>query len=511
MSIDKHNIFDLLKERAFGPTGSEPAIHWEGRSLRWDQVERAAREVAGGLLNLGVSQGDRVAVMLPNVPPYLFLQYAIHLIGAILVPIHELTRVQELGYQLEDSEAKFLFAWGDYSDTVEAAVQQTESLVNVIEVGSSKSDPYDIVSWMEDADPYEGDPVGGGNDTAFIRYTAGVTGRTKGAMISHKNVLFVAEESDNVLRILEKDNVLGAMPFYHPFGSTLELQMLLPSGAALMMHTHFDAEKILKQIRDREVSIFIGLPVHMAELVEAAGEEKEIGKLRFAVFGGGPIDLNVMKQFESIFKTRVATIYGTCETSPTIAINPSHRSDTPREALGRIISGMDVRIVDESNEEVSVGEVGEIVVQGKGLFKGYWNRPNATHIAIDSEGWFHTQDVGKIDIDGWLFGAGRLHDRINKAGFSIFPREVEQVLNAHPNVKECAVIGISHRQLGEDIIAYVVPMAGMTIVGKDLIEYCTNHLAKYKTPSSIFVEEKLPKSRNGVILRRKMREKHENN
>ncbi len=506
MSDFKNNIFELLSDRAEGSSGSEPAIHWEGRTLAWDAVEKAAREVAGGLVKMGVEAGDRVAVMLPNVPPYLFLQYATHLIGAIFVPIHELTRKQELGYILEDSEAKFFFAWGDYKETVQEATEQTESLLQTIEVGSSKSAPYEIISWMEDAEPYDGDPINGDDDIALIRYTAGVTGRPKGAQISHTNIQYAAEETDHVLRIFEEDTVFGAMPFYHPFGSTIQLQMLLPAGASLCMHTSFDVNHALEDIRAKKVSIFIGLPMHFAALVEAAGDEENIGKLRFAVSGGGPLDMLVMTRFERIFHTHVATIYGTCETSPTIAVNPSHREETPRDALGRTISGTDVKIVDESNNEVPIGEVGEILVKGLGLFQGYWNRPNATALSVDAEGWLHTADLGKMDIDGWLFGVGRLEDRINKGGFSVYPREIEQVINAHPSVHMSAVVGAPDRYLGEEIAAYVVLKSGYQVNSQEIIDYCTEQLARYKAPRIVKVVDSLPRSANGSVLRRTLRE-----
>lgn len=502
------NIFDLLRERARGDQGDEPAIHWRERTLNWKTVERAAREVAGGLRQLDIEPGDRVAVMLPNVPPYLFLQYAVHLIGAILVPIHELTPAHELGHMLEDCEAKALFFWGDYAETVEKAAPQTESLKHRIQVGSSASEVSDIVDWMETAPPYEDDPVGGGDDVALIRYTAGVTGKAKGAMLSHNGVLYAARETHYRLHILARDSVFGLMPLYHPFGSTLQLQMLLPSGAALRLQTQFNEEHALETIRQGEASVVVGLPMHFAALVDAAGEEENIGQLRFAVCGGGPLDTSVLMRFERIFGIRVATVYGTCEMSPTIAVNPAHREEGPRDALGRVIPGTEVRIVDDTNAEVPIGEVGEIVTRGPGLFRGYWNKPGATGLAIDAEGWFHTEDLGQMDINGWIYGVGRLEDRINKGGFSVYPREVESVINAHPSVHSCAVIGIPDRNLGEEIMALVVPRSGMPVDAEELMSYCSEQLAKYKAPRRVSVVDSLPRSPNGAVRRRELRERY---
>lgn len=500
------NIFNVLAERAHGPEGDAPAIHWEDRTLRWDQVELAAREVAGGLRKLGVAPGDRVAVLLPNIPPYLFLQYAVHLVGAMLIPIHEMTPTDELGFLLEDCEAKVLFSWGDFQERVAPAVGAAESLAHHIVVGSSSSDPYDVMSWMEGVETFDGDPVGGGDDVALIRYTAGVTGRPKGAMLSHANILYASSQTHRDLRILEKDTVLGAMPFYHPFGSTLQLQMLLPAGAALLFHTSFDPSRALTQIREQQATVFIGLPMHFAALVDEVPSDAQDLHLRFAVCGGGPLDQAVLARFERMFDTHVATVYGTCENSPTIAVNPSHREETPREALGRAISGTDIRIVDEANEEVPVGEIGEIVVKGPGVFKGYWNRPNATTLTIDAEGWFHTSDLGRMDLDGWLFGVGRLHDRINKGGFSVYPREVEQVLNAHPAVHASVVIGVPDTKLGEEILAFVVSRPDMTVVEDEVISYCAERLARFKTPKRVILVESIPRSANGALRRRSLKD-----
>ncbi|MCB2199203.1 AMP-binding protein [bacterium] len=500
------NIVDLLIARANGDTGDSPAIYWAERSLTWKAVELAAREVAGGLQNIGIGKGDRVAVLLPNVPPYLFLQYAVHFIGAILVPIHELTPPDELSYLLEDSEAKALFSWGDFQERIHTAIEGHESLQHHVVVGSSGSDPYDVISWMEGVEAYEGEPVGGLDDTALIRYTAGVTGRPKGAMLSHGNILYASEETHRELKVLAKDTVLGAIPFYHPFGSTLQLQMLLPSGAALLFHNQFDGERAFNEIREKRASVFIGLPMHFAALLDAAGEE-ETRTLRFAVSSGGPLDQALLARFERQFNTHIATIYGTCETSPTIAINPAHREDTPRDALGRVLSGTDVRIVDESNEVVPTGEIGEIVVKGPGVFSGYWNRPNATSLAMDAEGWFHSSDIGYMDIDGWLFGKGRLHDRINKGGFSVYPREVELVLNAHPAVHASVVIGVPDSKMGEEIAAFVVARPDMSVEEEELKNYCSERLARFKAPTHVITVDAIPRSPNGSLKRRELKER----
>ncbi len=506
--MSKHiNLFDLIINRVKREPASSSSIIWNEREISWKNVEMAARKVAGGLIKLGIRSGDRVAVMLPNTLPYIFIQHGILLAGAIVVPVHIFTRSTELGYLLDDSESKVLFAWNGYSDEINEAAAQTESLRYRIEIGSESSENvFNFESWLLDSPSYDDKPIGGGDDIATIRYTAGVTGRPKGAMISHENILYSSNETLKSLKVRSQDKILTAIPFYHPFGNTLQLYLALRSNASMILQTRFDPIEAIEAISDGKVSVLIGLPIHFTSIIEAEGYEGEIGKLSFAVCGGGPLDHSATTRFESMFSTRLATVYGTCETSPTIAVNPSHIEETAREALGRPISGMEIRIADENNADLNIEQIGEIQVRGKGVFKGYWNRPDATEIAIDEDGWFHTSDLGRIDIDGFLFGVGRFHDRINKGGFSVYPREVEGILNAHPSVYASAVIGVPDPRMGEDIIAYVVARGGEPVDENDLIEYCQEYLSRYKAPSRIYVIDRLPRSPSGVILRRALRD-----
>ncbi|MBZ0265362.1 AMP-binding protein [bacterium] len=501
------NLFTQLTNR-IKRGDSASSIKWRSNNLSWSQVEQAARKVAGGLVKLGVKPGDRVALMLPNVPPYLFIKFGVHLMGGILVPIHILTRGPELGYQLEDCEAKVLFTWSGYEEVALEGIEQTESLQHQIQIGCSNSDTcIDFNEWLSECEPFDGEPVGGDDDIALIRYTAGVTGRPKGAMITHKNLIFGSRETQRILRLSAKDRLLTTIPFYHPFGDSLQIHLALESRSDIIMLSRFDPEETYDLINHGEVDVIIGLPVHFSTLCEAAEDaEPEEKHLRFAVSGGGPLDMEVIQGFESIFDSKVASVYGTCETSPTIAVNAPHREESPRESWGRPISGMDIQIVNVQNEAVPIGEVGEIIVKGAGVFAGYWNRPGATAMTIDADGWFHTEDLGRVDLNGYLYGMGRMHDRINKGGFSVYPREIEGIIDAHPTVRISAVIGIPDAVYGEEIIAYVVPRSGQHVDTDEIIRYCMAHLARYKAPKHINIVEELPRSPNGVILRRALRE-----
>ncbi len=501
------NLFDLLASEA-KRKADEPALFWQDQTFSWVQVEQAARRVAAGLRELGVGSGDRVALMLPNTPPYLFVQAGVHLLRAVLVPIHILTRGPELGYLLDDSEAKVLIYWNGYQEVAEAAANQTESLRHRIEIGGeSHENVIDFHQWLLSHDPLEDSPAGGGDDVALIRYTAGVTGRPKGAMISHDNILHNSAATQKALRIRPMDKVFGAIPFYHPFGCTLQFYTVLRAGASLYLQTRFDPQETLEKIQAEEINIMIGLPSHYSGLVDATDtEDDETGRLLFAVCGGGPLDPMTRAKIEDLFDTRMANVYGACETSPTIAVNPTHLEETPPDSFGRPVSDTEVRIVDEQNNELGVDEVGEIVVRGPGVFQGYWNRPDATGLAVDEEGWLHTSDLGRMDMEGFIYGVGRLHDRINKGGFSVYPREVEEVLNAHPSIYSSGVIGAPDTRVGEEIVAYVVPRGGAPIMEDDIIEYCTERLARFKSPKRILAIDQLPRSPGGSVLRRALRE-----
>ncbi|MDP8206098.1 MAG: AMP-binding protein [Candidatus Electryonea clarkiae] len=502
-----NNLYELLLNRISETKADEPAIFWRDKSLSWKQVEYAARKVAGGLHSLGVQKGDRIAIMLPNIPPYIFIQFAGHLLGVSIVPIHIFTPASELGYLLDDSEAKVLFTWNGYHDVTSNALEMTESLRHCIEIGGENVDGViNFDEWINSAESYTDDPVGGGDNIAAIRYTSGVTGRPKGAMLSHSNILYNICETLQVLKLRKQEKILAAIPFFHPFGFTLQTYLSLFAGAELHLQTRFDPESALQAVASGKVSIIVGLPSHFTGIVEGINGNGEAGTLRFALSCGGPLDHSIINQFEKHFKTRIVTVYGTCETSPVIAINAAHLSETPREAWGRPISDLEIRIVNETGEEVPTDEIGEITVRSPGVFRGYWNRPDASKLAVDENGWFRTSDLGKIDLDGNLYGVGRLQNRINKGGYSVYPREVEGVLNAHPNIYASAVIGVWNSRFGEEIVAYIVPREGMTIDEKALTSYCTERLARYKSPNKFVFLTKLPRSPGGSILRRELRE-----
>lgn len=501
------NLFELLTARSHESDETGGAVVWKGRELSWSEIETGARKVAGGLKQLGIEAGDRVAVMLPNVPPYIFVEFGVYLIGAILVPIHVLTGKSELGYLLDDSEAKVLVYWGDCQQVVDESTAGRESLRHRIVFGEETGDNSSRFStWLDSSPLHEGEPVHGGDDIAKIQYTAGVTGRSKGVMLSHKNILYSSRETRTALKLLPNDRVLGTMPFFHPFGSALLLHMTILSGATLRIAAGFEPKETFESISSGECTVMIGLPMHFADLMDQAGSPGSSCRLRFAVSGGGPLDSEVRTRFESTFNTWIATIYGACETSPTIAVNATHLADAPRDAFGRAISGTDIRIVDGQGKEPPVGEEGEIVVRGPGVFRGYWNKPDALKLAVDDEGWFHTSDLGKMDLNGRLYGMGRLHDRINKGGYPVYPREVEQVLNDHPSIYASGVIGVDDKKYGEEIIAYVVPHAGQPVQEEPLIQYCAERLARFKVPRQVRVIDHLPRTADGTLLRRALRE-----
>ncbi len=506
MKVDYNSLFDILAYHCGRENNKDSVLRWNDHVLTWGQVEHAARKVAGGLIEAGVTPGDRVAIMLPNIPPYLFLEFGALLAGAIIVPVHVYIRGEELGYLLDDSETKALFSWVGYHEIANNAMHQTESLRLRVEIGAEGEEIINFNQWLMNSPEYKGDPLSQGEDLAYIRYTAGVTGRPKGAMISHNNVIRTAIETQRVLRLKASDRIFGAMPLFHPFGGTLQVITTYMACASLELQTRFDPQEVYEKIESNLIDVLIGLPSHLTSLIDMGGDEPGVGQLRFAVSGGGPLDLSAQARFETHFATKVVNVYGTCETSPTLCINPAHIMDTPREALGRPISNVDIKIIGSDGHEMPVGKVGEIVARGPGVFKGYWNRPNATDNTVNEEGWFYTSDLGYVDINGWLYGRARMHDRINKGGFSVYPREVEGVINAHPAVYASAVIGEEDPQFGEEIIAYIVLRKGMPFSENDLVSYCEERLARYKVPRKITVLDRLPRSPNGAILRRALRE-----
>jgi long-chain acyl-CoA synthetase len=342
------------------------------------------------------------------------------------------------------------------------------------------------------------------DDTAVILYTSGTTGKPKGAELTHSNLRSNTEAvASTLVEITEEDVLLGALPLFHSFGQTCGLNASVRVGACLSLMPRFDPGKALEIVQRDGVTIFQGVPTMFhAMLNHPRREDFDVSCLRRCMSGGAAMPVEVMRGFEAAFGCQVLEGYGLSETSPVASFNhpPSERKPG---SIGTPIAGVAMMVVDARDDEVPPGEVGEIVIRGHNIMKGYWNRPDATEEAMRG-GWFHTGDMARTDDDGYFFIVDRKNEMIIRGGYNVYPREVEEVLYEHPAVSEAAVVGVADEALGEEVGAAIVLRPGALADADDIRAFARERVAGYKYPRSIWFLDELPKGPTGKILKREI-------
>ncbi|NUP60326.1 MAG: long-chain fatty acid--CoA ligase [Pseudarthrobacter sp.] len=473
----------------------------------WDQT----RSYAGALRTRGVGPGDAVAVLIPNVPDFARVYYAILSLGAVVVPIHALLKAREIEYVLQDSGARLLVCAAPL--LAEGAAGAEASGVEVLTVLAPNEAPFPrLEAEATAAEPIRTYEPCRPSDTATILYTSGTTGKPKGALGTH----FALVEQTSVLltSVMDfraGDVLFGGLPLFHTFGQTVVLNTGLRAGATIVLMPRFNGEDALKLLARHNVNIFLGVPTMYVALLEAAKVLPDRpAALRYGISGGASLPLAVMDKFRDVFGVEIHEGYGLTETSPVAAFN--HVGTPPRPGtIGVPIWGVDIEIarpeVVERIELLPNGELGELVIRGHLLMKGYLNRPDATAEAV-VDGWFRSGDLGRKDDDGYLTIVDRKKDMIIRNGFNVYPREVEEILLAHPQVVSAAVYGIPHEVHGQEIAAAVVLDSGASVSETELIDFARTQLAAYKYPRVVRLLSELPLGPSGKILKRKLAEEY---
>lgn len=465
--------------------------------LTYEQVNQLSACFAGKLARSGVSNGDRVAIILPNVPHVPVVYNAILRLGAIVVPLNPLLTVREVAYHLDDSQAKVVVAWESIADTArEAAGERTVMTVDAQFLA-------DIVT----EEPHAGVMPKEEDDTAVLLYTSGTTGRPKGAMLTHRNMRTNAELVVQLFEMTARDVLFGGLPFFHVFGQTVAMNAVIAAGASVTLLERFHPVKAVDVLERDGVTLVVAVPsMHIAMVQEAVQRNAEgFPLIRGLVSGGSPLPIEVLKRAEKVFDAPLLEGYGLSETSPVVCFN---RFDTPRVAgsVGTAVEGAQLRVVDATGADVPVGEVGEIVIAGQYVMAGYWRKEEATAEAI-RDGWFHSGDLGRRDENGVFYIVDRMKDMIIRGGYNVYPREVEEVIFEFDGVNECAVIGVEHERLGQEVAAIVTfvnhPDDVQAIVAQ-LDDHVRSQLANYKVPRVWQIAEALPKGPTGKILKRSM-------
>lgn len=491
------NLATLLTN-ASATAGDHAAIRISGQALTYRQLHGMAAQVAGSLRAAGVEPGDRVALILPNVPAYPVTFWGALLAGATVVPMNPLLKRGEIEYFFGDSGAKVAFVWPEFVGEAQAGAASTGTQV----IPCTPLGPVEgaLPSGTPIAEPTPRDD----EDTAVILYTSGTTGRPKGAELTNANLRLNAQRSSSViLEIHPEDVLLGALPLFHVFGLTVGLLSATNVGASLAIIPRFDPAVAIETINTEKVSLFLGVPtMYAAILHHPDAATMDSSSLRACASGGSAMPLEVMRAFEDKFGCIIMEGYGLSETSPVASFNLPDRPRKPG-TIGVSIPGCEMRCVDLEGNEVPVGGVGEIAIRGDNVMKGYWRKPEATAEAIP-DGWFRTGDLATMDDEGYFTIVDRKKDLILRGGMNVYPREVEELLYTHPDVLEAAVVGIPDELLGEQIGAAVALRPGSTTTPEDLIEWSKERIAAYKYPRSVWIVNELPKGPTGKILRREV-------
>ncbi len=490
------NLSSLL-EQAAAEHGERPAVRMDDLVLSYAEIRNAAGRLTALLSSLGVTPGDRIAIMLPNVPAFPVAFYGALGAGAVVVPVNPMLKSREIAYYLKDSGAKVLFAW--HAVAGEAAKAAAETGAQVVEVREP-----DLAAPLAGFAPVPAAAARADDDGAVILYTSGTTGTPKGAELTHAGLAGNAElTARTLLQAGPGDVVMGCLPLFHVFGLTCGMNATIIAGGMLTLLPRFDPAKVMEIVARDKVTVFEGVPtMYAAMLHDPASAQADTSSLRVCVSGGAAMPVEIMRSFEKAFGCIILEGYGLSETSPVASFNHPGKVRKPG-SIGTPVVGVEMRVVDLDGAELPAGEIGEIVIRGQNVMKGYWGMPDATAEAI-TDGWFRTGDLAKVDSDGYFYIVDRKKDLIIRAGYNVYPREVEEVFYEHPAVAEAAVIGIPHPDLGEEIGAALKLKPGATATPAELREFVRERIAAYKYPRYVWLVPDLPKGPSGKILRREV-------
>ncbi|MBI2899839.1 MAG: AMP-binding protein [Planctomycetes bacterium] len=450
-------IHDLLRRRA-AEAPDRPFLLFEGREFTHREIDDRSTRVAARLVRLGVRKGDRVAVVMDNRPEFFLAWLGILKAGAALVPVNPTLTPPEVEYIVSNSEARLTITPKEFEAGFE-------------------DDPATL-------------PEVGPHDLAAIVYTSGTTGKPKGAMLTHANYLWDAEAIVKAAGMTPEDRFVCILPVFHVNAQVVTFLAPLVGGGSMVLLRRFHPLELLEALAKTRATAFSGVPTVYTILNQLPGAEKfDLSRLRFCICGAAPMPVEVFETFERKFRARILEGYGLTEATCASSINPLDRRKVG--SIGVPLQGQEMKLVE-----------GEIVVRGSNVMKGYWRNPEATAEAI-RDGWLHTGDLGRIAADGYFVNSGRKQAMINRGGQKVWPKEIEEVLFAHPAVADAAVAGVADPKYGEEVAAYVVRKSAVTEA--EILDFCRGRLAEYKRPKAVLFRESLPKTATGKVQKHLLR------
>jgi long-chain acyl-CoA synthetase len=496
------NLPELLKERVDAAPDKVFLIsEADGRQFTYAQFRSAVIRAANMLLAHGVRKGDAVSLLMPNSAEYVIAYFACWELGAVAGPVNSLLKTQELAFVLQNSEARALLVHPDYEANIQTIRTQLPSLQSVISFADEA-----LATRDHSEDPeQQADVEIVRDDEAIIIYTSGTTGKPKGCLLTHGNVIANARQISEWLGFTESDRLLSIMPLFHMNAVSVTTMAALYAGASTVVSPKFSASRFWQIISDYQVTSFGSVATMLSMLLttnpHGVPEGLKTDQLRFAMCGSAPVPAEVLKRFEETFHCLVIEGYGLSESTCRSTFNPPN--EERRAGSCGVPIGNEMRVVDDDDQDVPEGQLGEIVLRGENILKGYYKNPDATQTAFRN-GWFHTGDVGYRDADGFYYIVDRKSDMIIRGGENIYPREIDEVLYQHPEVAAAATIGIPDSLYGEEVAAFVVLKVGARVTAEELTSFCRDRLADYKSPKVIRIVAEIPKGPTGKLLKREL-------
>ncbi|HMG72376.1 MAG TPA: long-chain fatty acid--CoA ligase [Pyrinomonadaceae bacterium] len=501
--IALNNLRELLERRA----GANPQKVFlfsdpDRRQFTYSEFNLAVNRAADMLFAHGIGKGDVVSLLMPNSVEYIIAYFACWKLGALAGPVNSLLKESETAFVLNNSETKAMLVNSEFQDRIDAIRNELPHLKSVI----TFDDEAEATREFGETDRSGQDArAPSKDDDAIIIYTSGTTGKPKGCLLTHGNVIANARQISEWLNFTGNDRLLTIMPLFHMNAVSVTTMSALYAGGSTVISPKFSAKRFWNTISDYQITSFGSVATMLSMLLntypDGVPEGLKTEQLRFAMCGSAPVPTEVMKKFEETFNCPVVEGYGLSESTCRSTFNPPDVRRRPG-SCGLPI-GNEMKVFDDNDKEVADGELGEIVLRGENILKGYYKNPEATSTAFRN-GWFHTNDIGYRDQDGYFFIVDRKSDMIIRGGENIYPREIDEVLYQHPAVAAAATIGVPDPLYGEEVAAFIVLKDGMKVSEENLINYCAERLADYKCPKSIRIVKDIPKGPTGKLLKREL-------
>ncbi|MBI4851895.1 MAG: long-chain fatty acid--CoA ligase [Acidobacteria bacterium] len=483
-------------------------LYFEDLTISYQELDLITNQVANGLEKLGLKPGDKICILLPNSPEYVYLFLGAPKLGVTVVPINTALKQEECAYIIDNSDACAIVISPNYQGLIKNIKLQSDKLRFIIVIGEQVlSDGLLKEGWSSFSDLLKSSSdlidYSLPESILSIVYTSGTTGKPKGVMLTQSNYFYDSEQVASTFGMLEEERAMCILPLFHVNGQVVTILTPLQVGASLVLTTGFSPKTFFADLARYQATTFSGVPTIYSILLNLPDREKyNLSNLRLCICGAAPMPVELFHQFEKAFNTVIIEGYGLSEGTCASTANPVN-GERKIGSIGLALLGQEIKIFDDQDQEVSSGEVGEIVIRGSNVMLGYYKNEVATSETLRN-GWLHTGDLGHVDNDGYFYIVGRKKEMIIRGGENIYPKEVEEILYLHPSVQEAAVIGIPDSIWGEEVGAAIILKGGMVANKDDIISFCKKHLADYKCPRRVFFCSSFPKTATGKVQKNKL-------